>query len=65
MTKDMRQGLGLLCVATMCLLIGLVLNQNEDGTVAGALGGGLIAGAGIIGLTGLGFLAVQLLRNND
>lgn len=58
-------GLGMLCIAVMCLLIGLVFNQSDDGTVVGALGNGLVAVSAIIGVVGLFIITLQLLRGGD
>jgi hypothetical protein len=60
MTKEMRQGLGALCVAAAVLVLGLALTQ-ADGTTA-TIGEVLRAAGVIIGLVGLAILAMQLLR---
>lgn len=62
MTKRIREGLGVLCVAGVCLIVGIALKQNDDGTIAEVIGSALVVGAILFGVSGLSMIAVDLFR---
>lgn len=61
MTKGMREGLGVLCVAAALLVIGLAARSSADGgdSVVGDLGVGVGCFGAIIGLA---WIAAELFR---
>lgn len=61
MTKRIREGLGLLCVAAICLVIGLAARSGDAPSAVGDIGVGV---GGFLALIGLAWLAAELFTNH-